>query len=207
MKLFRNRSRGALILEVTLTLPIVCFLIFFILETMKLNDVKTSVDIISMDIAFDFMSSKETAKFSKIIEKHKPPFVKNSDITWYFAVYKDLQTLNSETALYGDEEVYWPKDPTGLAAEDYIDMNADGSFKSRNSKVALALTNYQKPELNFKPIKTDASEGLGGKAFVLTIVCDYKFSSVFVEKLYMGGKNTRGKKKFLLWGKCLGVCN
>ena len=173
---------------------------------MKMNDTQTSIDSMAIEMSLDFMASKNTNHFDEIITKYKPPFIATSNVSWYFIVYKDLAAMNN-AAQYGGEEVFWPNTTNNAPLiGEYIDADSGGTFTARVSEKYLALTNYKTPESSFAPSNIGDFKTLSNKAFVLTVVCDYQFSSSFVRKFFAGGKNTKGTK-FLVWGRSVGVCN
>jgi hypothetical protein len=214
MKKMFGKSTGSAVLETAFTLPIICSIIFFIFEAMKVNSVQSAMDAIAMELSFDFIASKNTENFQGIIKRYKPSSMGEADIRWYFDVYPDLTTMCSE-APYGGEEIFWPKIEGGKTSknretDDYLDLDKNGVFleRSKKSEVSLALDDYSKPELTFF---NEADEfifkTLSGKAFVLTVVCDYKFSSQMVSLLFAGGSNTKSGKRFIIWSRGVGICS
>jgi hypothetical protein len=208
--IFISKTNGVTLLEVALTLPIIFYIIFFVLEVMLINRTKVAVDSIVMEATLDFISSKNTKHFDDIIKKYKSANAVYCDIVYYFDVYSDLTAL-CEKDPYGGEEIFWPiiadgKTTKTYAEGDYLDTNRDGGFMARSSN-SLTLTDYSKPELNFGPSKDENFKTLTGKAFILTFVCDYKFSLPFACELLSGGTGTVGEEKFLIWGRGVGVCN
>jgi hypothetical protein len=202
---FRRKFQGIGAIETVLTLPVICYLIFFILETMKINDLKTALDSIVEEAVFDFIASKNTANFSAIIAKYKPAYIPSANITYYFDIYPNLATMCGKSP-YGGEEIFWPQGSSNLTFDndDYISTTG-GAFIERSSE-SLPLTNYKEPESDFSKTAEPKFKTLSGKAIVLTVVCDYVFSSAMVKILFSGGSNTKGKKKFLLWARGVGVC-
>ncbi|MDR1551777.1 MAG: hypothetical protein LBS14_03815 [Holosporaceae bacterium] len=183
---------GNAVLETSITLPILCVLIFFILEMIKINDVQMSVDAIAMELAFDFMSSRATANFNTIIDKHRPPFIRSATIRWYITHYPNITKMN-EVAPYGGSEVYWPNGNGQVdGLKHFIDVDSDGSRKESGG----SSIGYQSPTTTVA----------NGTAFVLTVVCYYPFSSSFVKSFIAGGSNTESREMFLVWGRCVGIC-
>jgi hypothetical protein len=210
---FVKESRGIGVIETALTLPVVCYLIFFILEAIKVNDLKTALDSIAEEAIFDFIISKNTNNFAAIIRKYKPAYIPDANVAYYFDIYPDLATMCG-TSPYGGEEIFWPNVNGVNTTKTYNDDNyistTGGAFIARptSAAISLTLTNYKKPESDFDISKTNANfKTLSGKAVVLTVVCDYVFSSAMVKILFSGGSNTKGKKKFLLWARGVGVCS
>jgi hypothetical protein len=111
---------------------------------------------------------------------------------------------------YGSEEVFWPSSDIYNADEAkkaYVDSNRDTNFFQRDTS---SNSGYISLDSHTNPLTTSSINSvykISGKAFVLTFVCDFKFSSDFVKKLFAGGSNTVDKKKFLIWGRGVGVCD
>jgi hypothetical protein len=197
MVFLAKKRRGSTVIEVAMTFPVLCYLMFFMLEMIKMNDVQTAVESISTEMAFEFMASRKTSKFTQILNKYKPPFVNENNIKWYFDMYTNLPEMCNNT-LFG--EIMWPdysyQNSFSYGSNDYIDADRDNSFTpSINGK--LALTDCKNP---------DAGIDYSGKPFVLTVVCNYPFQDNFTKMLFNGGKNTKGSK-FLIWGRSVGVCS
>ncbi|MDR2107407.1 MAG: pilus assembly protein [Holosporaceae bacterium] len=191
---FLNREfRGTAVLETALTLPVIIYLIFFILETAKIKDVQSSLDAMSAEMSFDFMASKNTDNFEKIIERHKPSYVPRKNIKWYFHIYKDLYQID-------DGDVVWYGNSTAHLETDKEPGLSGGSNR-------LEQFDLEKPEKSVFPEGHEDLKTLSGKSFVLTVICDYAFSSAFVKKFFSGGKNTVGGDNFLLWSRSVGICS
>ncbi|MDR0677570.1 MAG: pilus assembly protein [Holosporaceae bacterium] len=207
---FSKKYRGSVAIEAALTLPVICMLIFFIIEVAKLGNVQSAIDAIALEMCFDFMAAKKTDDFESIVLKHIPSYISPETITWYFSVYPDLDEMNSSSP-FGGEEVYWPQSENSKKTDGYVNNDRQNGFLAETT--SIQLNNYKHPETSFTSkdsvISSTASSNIGGKAFVLTVVCDYKFSSDFVKLLFGGGSNTVDGKnpKFLIWGRYVGVCS
>jgi hypothetical protein len=189
-------------MEVALTFPILCNLIFFMLELIKINDVRISVEAAATEIAFEFMASKKTSNIQSLINKYKPIFIKDDEITWYFDVYSSLRDMSSNTAQSYVGEVVWPgtgQNSGSYSGSDYVDTDRSGGFSQGGGAGRISFTDY-------KMLTSSPSVDLSGKAFVVTVVCNYPFNSDFLKRLFGGGRNTAGGK-FLLWGRSVGVCS
>ena len=208
---FLKKNIGSVVIEATLTLPIMVMMIFFILEMVKVNNAKSAIEAISNQATFSFIANRNTNEFEEIITKHLPGFIQREDVKWYFAVYKDLDTMCAE-APYGLEEIYWP--PT----EEYLDSDGSNTFNAKKGDL-IEFSKKEKPEEAINVSDPNYST-LSGKVFVLTFVCNFRFSSAFVAKIFHGGSNTKAKEgatqsspdsegggKFLLWGRGIGICN
>jgi hypothetical protein len=186
-----KKNNGVTAIEASLTFSIVFCLIFFMIEIFRMSDTQSAMDSSVIEMSFDFMGSKNTNKFQQIIDAHRPSYIPANDISWYFIMYDDISKIS-------DEEIFWPNE-TGSSSNEYVDINKDASFLSRGSG-SITLKDYKRPEYN-------ANVSLGGKAFVLTIVCDYKFASGFIGKFFNGGSNTINNSKFLVWSRSVGICH
>ncbi|MDR1236475.1 MAG: pilus assembly protein [Holosporaceae bacterium] len=198
----KKRRRGSVAMEVAITFPILCNLIFFMLELIKINDVRISVEAAATEIAFEFMASKNTAKIQPLINKYKPIFIRENEITWYFDVYDSLEEMSKNTAQSYVGEVIWPGDNQNsgsYSGSDYVDTDRNGGFSQGGGTGRISFTDY-------KMLTSSPSVDFSGKAFVVTVVCDYPFNSDFLKRLFGGGRNTPGSK-FLLWGRSVGVCS
>ena len=215
MKLeFREKETGSVAID-------------FILEMIKVNNVRSGIEAIANQATFSFIANKNTDDFPAIVSKHLPQYVKkngttltvSNDIQWYFAVYKDINDMCADSP-YGMEEIFWASDPiTCKVPSEYLDNDNDNLFTQRSTTKELVNFSGKKPESGLNATKvtstTDALypyNTLSGKVFVLTVVCNYKFSSAFVGSIFHGGSNSKkisGENggKFLLWGRGIGICN
>ncbi|MDR2766501.1 MAG: pilus assembly protein [Holosporaceae bacterium] len=214
-----TKSRGVTILEAALTMPIVFMIVFFLLDVLRMNRTKVTIDTIAMEATLDFISSKNTDNFQTIIQKYKSINAVDDDIVYYFDIYPSLEALCAQ-APYGGEEIFWPikeerKDEEDKSVTittitysegDYLDTNRDNGFMKR-SNVSMELFDYGKPERNFASSKQKPFDTLAGKAFILTFVCNYKLSNILSKRLLSDGVNTVARSKLLLWGRGVGVCN
>ena len=215
----KKRTSGAAALEATLTIPVMVMIIFFTLELMKVNNARAALDSMAIEATMNFIATKSIRNFDSIIEKYRSMNVSKNNIKYYFAIYETLD-LMCAVPPFGNEEIYWPSgtvhEPTTAS---FIDIDRNGVFRGRarhpsdneNTDLTngyLSLSNHERPEDDFDPAAaTDVRKTLRGKVFVLTFVCDYKFSSDFIRTLFAGGSNTHDGKHFLIWGRGVGVCN
>ena len=208
-KLIKDKYSGLAALEVALTLPVLLMLIFFIIELIRINNTRTAMDSMALEAVLEFIATKSTTKFETIITKHKPAEIPRDNIKYYFTVYDSLESMCA-TDPYGSEEVFWPSSDIYNADEAkkaYVDSNRDTNFFQRDTS---SNSGYISLDSHTNPLTTSSINSvykISGKAFVLTFVCDFKFSSDFVKKLFAGGSNTVDKKKFLIWGRGVGVCD
>ena len=96
--LLRNSHFGTAVLEAALTLPIVLYMIFFIIESIQINAIQEAIDAAAVECSFDFMSTKCDNEFAKIVKKH---FLgvksnlglvayKSDNVSWTVVVYEDF---------------------------------------------------------------------------------------------------------------------
>ncbi len=175
-------NSGVAALEASLTLPIVAAMIFFILEMMKVNNARTAVDSIALEATLEYIAQKNTAGFRDIINKYRPKYVAENQIEYHLTFYNSLTDMLS-SAPYGNEDAYFGSKTT------YLDTDKNGSYTGPRNSLSSAPADPT------------------GKAFVLTVVCNYHFSSAFVAKFFMGGANSKDKKAFLIWGRGVGICH
>lgn len=208
-RLIKDKYSGLAALEAALTLPVLLMLIFFIIELIRINNTRTAMDSMALEAVLEFIATKSTTKFETIITKHKPAAIPRDNIKYYFTVYDSLESMCA-TDPYGSEEVFWPSSDVYSADEAkkaYVDSNRDTNFFQRDTS---SDSGYISLNSHTNPLTTSSINSvykISGKAFVLTFVCDFKFSSDFVKKLFAGGSNTVDKKKFLIWGRGVGVCD
>lgn len=197
-KKIENCNSGVAALEASLTLPIIVMMIFFILEMMKVNNTRTAIDSIALEATLEFIAQKKTTNFVNIINKYRPGYVKKEQIDYFFTFYKSLDDLCS-TAPYGNEEAYWN------STSNYIDTDKSNNYTG--PKNYINISDKRKPENYFNSTDTSADKCITGKVFVLTVVCDYHFSSAFVQKFFAGGANTKNGKNFIIWSRGVGICH
>lgn len=207
--LIKNKYSGLAALEAALTLPVLLMLIFFIIELIRINNTRTAMDSMALEAVLEFIATKNTKNFETIITKHKPAAIPRDNIKYYFTVYDSLDGMCA-TDPFGSEEVFWPTSDVYNANEAkraYVDSNRDSNFFQRDTS---SDSGYISLDSHTNPLSTSSINNvykISGKVFVLTFVCDFKFSSDFVKKLFAGGSNTVDKEKFLIWGRGVGVCD
>jgi hypothetical protein len=205
----KSFSRGSFIVETALTLPVFCYLLFFLLEMMKVNETKTAIDSITSEAVFNFVFSKNTDSLDAVIEKYRPSFIPVGNIRYWIRMYTDLAAMCAVSP-YGGEGIAYPEDASDhsrlslSASMEFIDFEKNNIFLQAAGNlsdltVATYLTNLNTPP---------------GTAFVITFVCDYPFSSAMVGKLFSGGKNTikndgagTAGTMYLIWGRGVGIMN
>jgi hypothetical protein len=210
----RSASKAVITLEAALTLPAICYLVFFLLEMVKINVAQTAVETIAAECTFEFITSGNNKDFDSIISKYRPAFVPSDNLRYWLRLYvkqdNGTEGLAHMCALspFGGEEIYWPNDNFGNR-----EANADFMDTDKTNTI-LAATNYLSVKGTFDKYLAGNPNTPGGTAFVLTFVVDFPFSSPFIRMLFSGGSNTKknnenGAKgsKYLLWGRGVGIVN
>lgn len=179
-KFFKNIKfkKGAAVVETALCLPVILYLIFFILEAIRMTIFQVAVDSMSIEMSFEYSALKTTEHFDEIMANNKPAFLGPDETRYYINVYPSLEQLISTS--FG-AQVQWPLTnvpSANILLHDFLpsDLYPDGSFKS-------------------------------GAAFELTVVCDYKFTSSLVSRLFAGGSNSADGRHFFVWARSICVCN
>jgi len=204
----KKSIKGTFIIEAVVTIPIFFYMVFFVLELMKINLTQTSIETMGAEMTFDLIANKKTSNFNEIIGKYRPAFIPADNIRWYIKMYASLAIM-CQTSPYGGEEITWPTPIVGnytpgahYACGDYLDTDGTGSFLAANAGALNA--DVANGYLN------GSSAAPTGTAFVLTVVCNYPFSSGLVAKLYHGGVNSKasdgGKgSTYILWARGCGI--
>lgn len=226
-------QRGAAVIETALTIPIVIYLIFFLIELLRIKDIQSALDAIAEECSVQFMFTKSTnagdasesssgsattggitpSNFDTIIAKYKPKYISPEDITYYFTFFdtpKEMYENDKNIA------VYWPESENSTSPQN--DMVIEGTSEKSDSsgeetskndtstgnkgqkKIMEVISNYKHPEKGLEDVT------LNHRAFILTVVVRYRFTSAFVSKLFMGGSNTKSKDGFLIWSRGVGFC-
>lgn len=209
-------QKGAAVIETALTIPIVLYLIFFLIELLRIKDIQSALDAIAEECSVQFMFTKSTnagdasgsssgsattggitpSNFDTIIAKYKPKYISPEDITYYFTFFdtpKEMYENDKNIA------VYWPESENSTSPQD--DMVIEGTSENNfSSKIMEQISNYKHPEKGLGDVT------LNHRAFILTVVVRYRFTSAFVSKLFMGGSNTKSKDGFLIWSRGVGFC-
>jgi hypothetical protein len=191
---------GSAIIETALTLPVICYLIFFTLELVKINLVRSSIETMATEATFSFVFKGSTVDFDGIIAKYRPEFLPRDSIRYWFRFY-DSPAQMCAMPPYGGEDVAWPAENHLDVENIFIDSRGTGSFlKAEGNIDATTASRF-----------LDGTTPPSGKVFVLTLVCDYVFSGALVKGLFSGGSNTTGgsdtSRKYLLWGRGVGMVN
>ena len=231
--LFSKNHNGATVLEFTITLPIVVYLLFFLIEVWRLKTVQTAIDSIAQEFCISFMLTRSTTStnglngvgqsllnFDGIIKKYKPNYIDEKDISYYFTVFKDANELYINKS---NIPVYWPvseastssniilkssiKQQDNQNSNQILLNNLESSIKQQDNQNSnqILLNNYKRPELGQVGEMADTFF-LRNTSFVVTVVLKYTFSSAFVAKLFGGGTNTSSDNIFLIWSRGIGFC-
>ncbi|MDR2645683.1 MAG: hypothetical protein LBC04_00675 [Holosporaceae bacterium] len=205
----KSTSRGAIILEAVLAIPIFLCMIFFIIELMKINETAAAMAAISTEATFDFIANGNKGNFDKIIEKYRPPYIPMDNIRYWFRFYESPDKMCEETP-YGGEDIVWPEYGSDNA---HLDIGAE-PLEYIPSSDALIKHSAAKAVDNIPQMKSYIDGKViipFGTIFVLTFVCDYPFSNFSGRLFFFGKSNTRisGSEekgtKYLLWGRGVGV--
>ncbi|MDR0968761.1 MAG: hypothetical protein LBL99_04000 [Holosporaceae bacterium] len=204
-------------IETALTLPIISYLIFFTFELMKIHITQTAIDTIAAEATFYFIAKGRIAdgdtSIDKIVKKHIPSFIQKQNLGYWLRVYSSLENMCSKSPFGGESigyhenaETYaYLADHTGIVDPvdtfDFIDSDGSKTFKSEGTRAIHKgkIRNNEKVP--------------SGVTFVLTVVCNYVFSSSFIKMLFAGGSNTiRGRTQqrgeaYVLWGRGVGIVN
>lgn len=215
-KKFYCPQKGAAVIEAALTIPIVLYLIFFLVELLRIKDIQSALDAIAEECSIQFMFTKSTnagdasesssgsattggitpSNFDTIIAKYKPKYISPEDITYYFTFFdtpKEMYENDKNIA------VYWPESENSTSPKN--DMVIEGTSENDfSSEIMEQISNYKHPEKGLEDVT------LNHRAFILTVVVRYRFTSAFVSKLFMGGSNTKSKDGFLIWSRGVGFC-
>jgi hypothetical protein len=202
-------------LEVALTLPAICALIFFAIELMKIHIVQTTLEVICAEATFSTICGKANMEYDAIIVKYLPKFIPRSAVRYYFHAYVSLETMCAASP-YGGESVVW-SDRDAIAWTEVGDTGEFLKTGTENTRIdavgernewTMATTYLKSPWTSANPLVPIPS----GYAFVITFVCKYPFSSAFVKRLF--GSNTTindgsGRKgtSYLFWARGVGVIN
>ena len=233
----KRKSFGAITLEVCLTLPIVVYLMFFCLELIKINITNEALQSICeeatyLTISHDYSSGADLiAKVDAIIEKYRPSFIPQKAagyntsqwpvIRWCYETYSDFDNMLSK-APYGGSIVTYPR----YEGDNYAKMHAGQSYGVGSTQFipVLGMECTANPENHRDTCTYMNGDGLpNNRLFVLTVTCNYPFSSSMVKMLFNGGVNTKyitqngnlypkkatGKTgtMYILWARGAGIVN
>lgn len=104
-KIWRHikKKKGAVIIEAALCLPVILYLIFFMIELIRMGAYQVAVDDMALRLAFEYSGSKNASNFDTVIEKAKPSFFKSmSDIHCRIYIAENLNTLINSNKVYED---------------------------------------------------------------------------------------------------------
>ena len=209
----KRKRKGAMLIEVAVTLPLVMYLVFFAIELIKINLTQVAVDKITEECTFALISQKNVNGFDEIIEKYKPSFIPMERFRYYIRVYTSLDKM-METSPYGGEKIAFvtlnntpDMKPTEAAISSSFGAGARQDTCPRIEKYG----NYDAVGYVDHPTDVEYLTGAkvlpSGYAFVLTIAVHYPFSSPLVEKLFHGGTNTTKPGYYILWARGSGIIN
>ncbi|MDR1236299.1 MAG: hypothetical protein LBJ96_04810 [Holosporaceae bacterium] len=215
----RSASKAVITLEAALTLPAICYLVFFLLEMVKINITQTAVETIAAECTFEFIANGNATNFTTIISKYRPAFIPSDNLRYWIRLYVKNGTTEGlaymcATSPYGGEEIYWPDDNFGNRNDNADFMDTDKTNTILAATNYLGVTDYANKRTLFDNYLAGDPNTPGGTAFVLTFVVDFPFSSPFIRMLFSGGSNTKKNggggargSKYLLWGRGVGIVN
>lgn len=187
-----TESKGTALIEAAFTLPLICALIFFAIELVKINLTQVAVDSITRECTFSLIASGNIKEFDTIINKYRPGFVPKDRFRYYFQVFNDLSTMMANSP-YGGQSIGYP---------------SAGSLKLTSGQPLLNKFQTQITQTGeISDISFLNTTGAQGKAFVLTVVVNYPFSSEFTRKFFSGGTNATKEGYYILWGRGSGIVN
>lgn len=180
----KNKS-GSTMVETALCLPMLLYMIFFIMEIIRISILQIALDAVSIQATFEFSGSKNTKNFKAIINDTIPPFLRNGEIRTYIKIYPSVNA-----AVTGkDGEITWTPD-----------YGQSVSWPSYDGQITKSIGVND----NLIP----------GNAFELTVVCKYRFTSGFTAMLFGQGNTdtgtNTGKEKnnnLFIWSRACAVCN
>jgi hypothetical protein len=196
---------GVVMLEVALTLPAICALIFFAIELMNIHITQAALDAICAEATLYFIATGGEIKVNKmagidsIIEKHRPAFIPKTGsdgypiIRYWFRLYTDLAKMCA-TSPYGGEDIGYPPYSTDANARGHAGSGGTGAeayFGLDNGAYLMSTGHIPDHASLIKYLNGTASSSCSGVAFVLTFVCAYPFSNAFIKKLFHGGVNSK----------------
>ena len=217
-----TKNKGTALIEAAVTLPLICALIFFAIELVKMNLTQVAVDSITRECTFSLIANGTVKEFDNIINKYRPGFVPASKFRYYFMVFENLESMMAATP-YGGQSIGYPGgngNPTAAATSKSFGLSAGDPLLN---KFQTDVT--QSGEVGEAKRKSYLTTGAQGKAFVLTVVVDYPFSSTFTKKLFRGGSNSGSGNSssggsgggssdtevtpgpYILWGRGSGIVN
>ncbi len=216
-KFLKKKSTGVAILETTMTLPIILYVIFFAIELVRIGLAQAAVDAITKEFTFHLMATGkvEKTKVDAIFNKYKPFGINIGNFRYYIRIYSDITTMMANSP-YGGETIGWAgkdyanpttnKSPTDSAIEFSYGLTTSHALlnKYQTSIVDGTLGEYGS---NRKTLLEQTTGVPSGYVFVLTVAVRFPFSSPFVAKLFAGGKNTNRDNVFILWARGSGMVN
>jgi hypothetical protein len=118
-------------LEAALTLPVICALIFFAIELMKIHIAQTTLEVICAEATFSTICGKANMEYDAIIVKHLPKFIPRSAIRYYFHAYVSLEKMCAAPP-YGGESVAWARDAIA-----WVELDDAGEFLKTGTENTL----------------------------------------------------------------------
>lgn len=189
---YENKS-GVTVLETAIVFPTFIMIVFGCIELTMINNTQLALDSIVAESSIEFMQlSNKRANFeqhfTKIIQKYLSSSfstTKVNQVQWHFEIFDNVRDMNLKT-LRGKGDPAFVEDDKYT---EYIPLNG-GVSSSFTGKIPEKLPKVK-----------------SGNAFMLTFVCDYKFSFGIIEKILLPNTkiNERPGSKFIIWSRGCGV--
>ncbi|MDR0632444.1 MAG: pilus assembly protein [Holosporaceae bacterium] len=214
---------GVAALEASLTLPIMCMLIFSSIEILKMHLAQTAINVMCTEMTFKFIATRSWGSFEEIMDRHRPKFIPKNGADGHDVVRFSMDSWASLADMmaahaYGGSSIHYPgkgecsmfeggsqnyNSPSCCIPVNGADIHCGADWRT----TARYLTDNTFPS---------------GRVFVLDVTVAYPFSNSFVKKLFNGGSNSRwcgvggtnvnstpGKDtgKYILWARGVGITN
>ena len=214
---------------------------FFCIELIKINITKEALQSICeeatyLTIAHDYKDGADLIKkVDAIVEKYRPSFIpkeakaytekKFPVIRWAYEVYYNLSDMLSKAPYGGTTVTYSPYNRTSDFDEPAKYHATLCRYRDISNFIpAAGMEAPANPDNWVELVSHMKNEGLpDNRVFVLTVMCNYPFSSSMVKMLFGGGVNTKlitfwhdvprsadSCKKgnmYILWARGAGIVN
>lgn len=108
-----QKKKGAIIVEAALCIPVILYLIFFMIELIRIGVYQVAVDHMALQLAFEYSGLKSASNFETVIESAKPSFFKSmSGIHYRIYVAASLSDLVNSDKMY--EDPTWSSSPESI---------------------------------------------------------------------------------------------
>ncbi|GHU15931.1 hypothetical protein FACS189449_13690 [Alphaproteobacteria bacterium] len=93
---FKKSVTGAAMVEMALTIPVLLMLVFYTLEMVRINNVRTALESIAAEATFVLIEGDDTQKIEPIINKYMPAYVAHNRIQ--FTIRDDEVAIGTDAA-------------------------------------------------------------------------------------------------------------